>query len=108
MQKIGSLRSVNPYNPWLGMWITLTRRAKYVEEPVHPEESLTREQAVRFYTINNAKILFLETSAGSLEKGKLADMVLLDRDIMTCPVDDIPGTTVLKTWLAGQLVHSLP
>jgi predicted amidohydrolase YtcJ len=104
MQKIGSFRSVNPYNPWLGMWIAITRKAKHLDAPMHPEEALTREQAVRFYTINNAKILFLDETTGSLENGKAADMILLDRDVLTCPVDEIPQTQVLKTWLAGKVV----
>ncbi len=102
MQKIGSLRSVNPYNPWLGMKTAITRQARYVDEPVHPEQALTREQAIRFYTINNAKLLFLDKVTGSLEKGKYADMILLDRDVLTCPVEDIAGTRVLQTWLAGK------
>ncbi len=104
MQKIGSFRSVNPYNPWLGMKTAITRQARYFDEPVHPEQALTREQAIRFYTINNAKILFLDRVAGSLEKGKYADMILLDRDVLTCPVEDITQTKVLKTWLAGNVV----
>ncbi len=105
MQKIGSFRSVNPYNPWLGMWIAVTRKAKHLDAPMHPEEALSREQALRFYTINNAKILFLEHIAGSLEKGKAADVILVDRDPLTCPVDDLPQTKVLKTWLAGKVVY---
>ncbi len=56
MQKIGSLRSINPYNPFLGMWVAITRRAIDVRQAaVNPEEALTREQAIRFYTINNAQ-----------------------------------------------------
>lgn len=106
MQKIGSFRSVNPYNPWLGMWIAITRKARYVDEPVHPEQALTRQQALQFYTINNAKILFLDEVTGTLEAGKAADMILLDRDFLECPVDDIPQTQVLKTWLAGKVVFA--
>ena len=60
MQKIGSLRSINPYNPFLAMEVAITRRAKGYDRPLHPEEALTREQAIRFYTINNAHLLFLE------------------------------------------------
>jgi predicted amidohydrolase YtcJ len=105
MQKIGSLRAVNPYNPWLAMWTTITRKAKGYEGQLHPEESLTREQAIRFYTINNAYLMFLDDQIGSLEKGKLADFVVLDTDILTCPVDSIKETKVLQTYLEGKLVY---
>jgi predicted amidohydrolase YtcJ len=105
MQKIGSLRSVNPYNPFLAMWTTVTRQARWYKGRMHPEEALTRDQAIRFYTMNNAYILFLDKEVGSLEAGKQADLIVLDRDLLTCPVDDIKETKVLKTWLAGKLVH---
>lgn len=105
MQKIGSLRSVNPYNPFLAMWTTITRQARWHDGKMHPEETLTREQAIRFYTMNNAYILFLDKEVGSLEVGKQADLIVLDRDLLTCPVEDIKETKVLKTWLAGKLVH---
>lgn len=108
MQKIGSLRSVNPYNPFLGMWTAITRNSKYYERPLHPEEALSREQALRFYTINNARIMFLDHAAGSLETGKQADFVVLDRDLLTCPVDEIRDTQVLQTCLAGKLVYERP
>ena len=104
MQKIGSLRSINPYNPFLGMWVAVTRRAKGYEGRLHPEEALTREQAIRFYTINNARLLFLEDQVGSLEAGKLADFVVLDRDILTCPEDEIRETRALATYLDGKRV----
>ncbi|MBY0526125.1 MAG: amidohydrolase, partial [Gemmataceae bacterium] len=104
MQKIGSLRSVNPYNPWLGIWTTIERRGKGYEGRLHPEEALTREQALRFYTINNAHLLFLEDQIGSLEVGKLADLIVVDRDVLTCPVDDIRETQVLRTYLNGKRV----
>jgi predicted amidohydrolase YtcJ len=51
MQKIGSLRSIDPYNPFHGMWIAISRRAKGYEGRLHSEEALTREQAMRFYTL---------------------------------------------------------
>jgi predicted amidohydrolase YtcJ len=105
MQKIGSLRAVNPYNPWLAMWTTITRRAKGYEGQLHPEESLTREQAIRFYTVNNAHLMFLDDQIGSLEVGKLADFVVLDTDVLTCPVDSIKETQVLQTYLEGKLVY---
>lgn len=104
MQKIGSFRSVNPYNPFLGMATAITRRAKWHEGQLHPEEALSREQALRFYTINNAKLLFKETRTGSLEPGKLADLVLLDTDLLTCPEDKIAQTKALLTMVGGKVV----
>jgi predicted amidohydrolase YtcJ len=92
MQKIGSLRSINPYNPFLGMWVAIARRAKGYEGQLHPEEALSREQAIRFYTINNAHLLFLEDRIGSLEAGKQADFVVIDRDLLTCPEDEVRET----------------
>ncbi|HYG75287.1 MAG TPA: amidohydrolase [Planctomycetota bacterium] len=108
MQKIGSLRAINLYNPFLGMATAITRRARWYEGRLHPEESLTREQALRFYTINNAYLLFSEDRIGSLEPGKLADLVVLDRDLLTCPEDDIAATKVLRTYIAGKLIYSAP
>jgi predicted amidohydrolase YtcJ len=106
MQKIGSLRSVNPYNPFLGMWTTITRRAKGYDGQMHSEEALSREEAIRMYTMNNAYLLFLDKVAGSLEAGKLADMIVLDCDLLTCPVDEIQSARVWRTYLGGRLVHS--
>jgi predicted amidohydrolase YtcJ len=108
MQKIGSLRSNNPYNPFLGMSTAITRRARWHEGRLHPEEALTREQAIRFYTINNARLLFLEDVAGSLEAGKRADFILLDRDILTCPEEQIAATQVLRTYFNGGLAYQRP
>jgi predicted amidohydrolase YtcJ len=105
MQKIGSLRAINPYNPFLAMWTTITRKAKGYEGQLHPEEALSREQAIRFYTTNNAYLMFLDDQIGSLEPGKRADCVVLDTDILTCPVDSIKETQALQTYLGGKLVY---
>jgi predicted amidohydrolase YtcJ len=107
MQKIGSFRSINFYNPFLGMQTAITRRAKNFDRPLHPEEALTREQAIRFYTINNAKILRCEQKLGSLEPGKLADLIVLDTDILKCSDDQIAKTRVLSTYVGGKRVFSV-
>ena len=104
MQKIGSLRSINPYDPFLGMWTTITRRARWYEGQLHPEEALSREQAIRFYTINCARALFQEKLVGSLEAGKRADLIVVDTDLLTCDTGAIRKTQVLRTYVNGRLV----
>lgn len=107
MQKIGSMRSINPYNPFFGMWITLTRRPRWADTVMQPEQRLTREEAIRLYTIDGAHITFTEKQKGSLEVGKLADLIVLDRDILECGEDEIKDIQVEQTYLGGRLVHSL-
>jgi predicted amidohydrolase YtcJ len=104
MQKIGERRSVNPYDPFWGMWITLARQPRWMEEPLHGDESLTREQAIRLYTINNAYLTGEEKIKGSLEAGKLADFIVLDRDIVNCPMEDVQKIRVQQTYLGGRKV----
>jgi predicted amidohydrolase YtcJ len=108
MQKIGSLRSINPYNPWLGMATAVTRRTRGMDEPLHPEEALSRADAVRMYTSWNAHVLRMETQAGSLEKGKLADLIVIDRDVLGCPPEELCETRVLSTWVGGREVWRAP
>ena len=108
MQKIGSLRSINPYNPFLAMWTTIVRQPTGSQAPLHPEQALTREQAIRLYTINNAFLTFEEAQKGSLEPGKLADFIVLDRDILTCPVEAVKDIKVEATYLGGARVYVRP
>ena len=108
MQKIGSLRSINPYNPFLGMWTVLTRQPRWMDDPLHPEQRIRREEAIRFYTINNAYLTFEEKEKGSLEKGKLADFIILKRDILNCPIDEIRTMEVQETYLGGKRIHPRP
>ncbi len=105
MQKIGSFRAINPYNPFLAMQTAITRKARWYDGKLHPEESLGREQALRMYTINNARLLFCEETRGSLEPGKLADFAILDTDLLKCPEEKISATRVLKTFIAGKPVY---
>jgi predicted amidohydrolase YtcJ len=105
MQKIGSLRSVNPYNPFLGMWATVVRLPRGMDEALHPEQQIDRYEAIRLYTLNNAYLTFEEKEKGSIEFGKLADFVILDRDLLKCSIDEIATTQVLETYLGGERVY---
>jgi len=103
MVKLDSIDATNPWNPWLGIWITLTRLTEQ-GQPINPGEKLTREQAIRLYTINNCYLNFEESKKGSLEPGKYADLIMIDRDILKCPVDNIRQTKVLLTIVGGKTV----
>jgi predicted amidohydrolase YtcJ len=105
MIRMDSYHSTNPWNPWLGMWITMTRETEGGAVP-NPEEKLTREQALRLYTINNAYLHHEEKDKGSLEVGKFADFIIVDRDVMHCPVDEILKTKVVATFVGGTLVYA--
>jgi len=104
MLRFDSIGSTNPWDPWLGIAVTLHRTTERGTELV-PEEALTRQQAIRLYTINNAYLTHEEKVKGSLEAGKLGDLILIDRDVLTCPVKDVAGTKVLLTVVGGKVVH---
>lgn len=70
----------------------------------HPEQCLTRQEALETYTVNNAYAAFEEDIKGSLSPGKLADFVILDRDILEVPDADLAGVRVLYTVLGGRVV----
>lgn len=106
MQKIGGMRSINPYHPFWGMWVAITRQPRWTDQSLRATESITREEAIRLYTINNAFLSFEEKQKGSLEAGKLADFILIDRDILTCPTDQIKDIKVEATYLGGRRIYS--
>jgi predicted amidohydrolase YtcJ len=108
MQKIGPLRSINFYHPFLAMETAVTRRANGLGKPLHMEEALDREQMIRFYTSNNAYLLFSEDVIGSLAPGKLADFIILDTDLLTCRASRIDRAKVLRTYVAGRQVYPRP
>ena len=89
----------------MAMWVAMTRSARWLDEPLHPEHALSREEAIRFYTINNAYLLLAEEKLGSLETGKLADFIILSDDILTCSLEQIREMKVERTYLSGKLLH---
>jgi predicted amidohydrolase YtcJ len=72
----------------------------------HPEEKVTREQALKMFTIWPAFAAFEEGKRGSIEAGKLADLTILSQDIMTIPEPQILKTRTLYTMINGEIVYS--
>ena len=72
-----------------------------------PEQSLTREQGLRSYTINNAYAAFEEEIKGSLTPGKYADITILSNDIMTIPDDGLPSAELAYTIIGGEVKYRI-
>jgi predicted amidohydrolase YtcJ len=93
-------------DPMFTLWQALKRSTEQPGESLMTaSKKISREEGIRLQTINGAKILLWDDEIGSIEAGKYADMVILDTDILTCPLDDIKETVVLATLLGGALVH---
>ncbi len=105
MTAAGTDSPVTPYPPFPCLWASVARETEIGKVCLGEDQKVTREEAVRMYTINGAHLTFEQDIKGSIEPGKLADMVVLDRDIMTCPEYDIKDTNVLATYLGGEVVY---
>jgi predicted amidohydrolase YtcJ len=66
---------------------------------------MTRAEALRSYTLDNAKAMFQEKDKGSIEAGKLADMVIMSEDLLNCPEDRIRSARVNMTILGGTVAY---
>jgi len=101
----GTDSPVTPFPPFPCLWAAVARRSEIKGADMGAAERVTREEAIRMYTINGAKLYAEDDSRGSIEAGKLADMIIIDRDILDCPLDDVKDTRVLRTFLGGQTVY---
>lgn len=103
----GSDFPVEDPNPLLGFYAAITRQAPDGTPPGGwaPEERLSRDEALRSFTIDAAYAAHQEARSGSLEAGKLADLVILSRDIMQVPPADILTTRVVATISGGRVTH---
>ncbi len=105
----GSDFPVESANPMFGIAAGVTRsRPGGPLRPWHPEQCMTRQEAVLSFTRWAAYAGFDEDVAGTIEPGKYADFVVLDRDIYTCPPEQIAETRVLLTVLGGEIVWRAP
>lgn len=104
----GSDFPVEDINPLCGFYAAVARKDKegYPENGFQKENALTREQALRAMTIWAARAGFEEGRIGSLEPGKKADFVVLEKDIMKIPESELFTVQVLETWMDGKIVYS--
>ncbi len=104
MVKLDANTSINPYNPFLGMWVMVTRTTKD-GTVIEPQHAITREAALKCYTINNAYATFDEDLKGSIEVGKLADLAILTKDPLTCPESEIKDIKSELTMVGGKIIY---
>ncbi len=104
----GSDWTVAPLNPLLGIKAAVTRQTLDGAHPDGwiPEQKITLDEAVRAYTAGSAYAEFAETSKGAIAPGKLADLVVLDRDIYERPAAEIDRARVLFTILGGRVIFA--
>lgn len=102
----GTDAPVEPLNPLPSFYASVSRKTLqgYPEGGFEPDEKMTRQQALRSYTIDAAYGAFQEKVLGSIEEGKLADLTIFSKDIMTVPENEILRTSVEMTIVGGKIV----
>jgi predicted amidohydrolase YtcJ len=103
----GSDAPIELINPYHGLYASVTRMDRDAQPAGgwYPEEKLTREEALKTFTIWPAYGQFEEKIKGSLKTGKLADFVVIDRDYMKCPENEIKDINALMTVVGGEVVY---
>ncbi len=96
---------VEDIDPIAGFYASVVRETAD-GEAFFPGQRMSRLEALRSYTINNAYAAFEEDYKGSLEVGKVGDIVILDRDLLTVPEDQIRDVQVDYTIVAGEVRHA--
>ncbi len=95
---------IAPLNPWLHIYYAVTGVNSFGAK-VNGDQQLTRQEALRLFTRGNSWFLRMEEKIGSLEPGRLADLVVLDRDYFTVPDVQIKQIKSLMTIVDGKVVH---
>jgi predicted amidohydrolase YtcJ len=97
---------IEPVSPLLNFYAAVARKDSRGEPPhgFQMQNSLTREETLKSLTLWAAKANFWEDERGSLERGKWADFIILDQDIMKIPLSEIPSVNVLETFIKGVSV----
>lgn len=94
-----------PIDPRVGLYFAVTRRGPDGVQHGFAEEAVSREDALRMYTANGAYLSWEEDVKGTIEPGKLADFVVLDRDPLTVPADQLLTMQFEQTYLGGKRVY---
>ena len=94
---------VVPVDPFLSMW-WMTTRGTLSGYKLGPEHAISAADALRLYTINNARIMGVAGERGSIEVGKLADLTVLSQDVLSVPPEAIRDTRALMTVVGGKVV----
>jgi predicted amidohydrolase YtcJ len=104
----GSDFPVESPNPFFGLHAAVTRQNHQNQPPGgwYPDQKLSLVEALRAFTLSAAYAGHAEETQGSLEPGKYADFILVDRDIFIIDPQDIWKTRVLGTWVGGKQVYS--
>ncbi|MPZ26607.1 MAG: amidohydrolase family protein [Micromonosporaceae bacterium] len=95
---------IAPHNPWFALHYATTG-LNWFGEQINPDQQISRQQALHLYTRGNAWYLNREDDLGSIELGKPADLLVLDRDYFTVSDDEMRRTRPLLTVVGGQIVH---
>jgi hypothetical protein len=104
---VGLVTDNVPVSMFWPVWQSIARRDR-TNEPVSPEQALTRVEALRCATHNNAFLTFDEDRKGSLEPGKLADLTVLSADPLTVQQIGIRDIKSLMTMVGGRIVYETP
>lgn len=102
----GTDAPILPISPFICMWWMVTRQTLQ-GDCLGPDQAITIREALELYTVNNARIMGVEDQRGVIAPGKLADLVVLDRDLLAIPGDEIRDTRALLTLLGGKVVHEV-
>lgn len=105
---IGLVTDNVPTSMFWPIWEVVARLNRVTNERIAPEQALTRAEALRCATINNAYLTFDEGKKGSLETGKLADLAVLSADPLSVEEIGIRDVTALMTMVGGNVVHEKP
>jgi predicted amidohydrolase YtcJ len=103
----GSDFPVESPNPFFGIYAAVARQDQegWPDGGWRPEERMTREEALACFTVDAARAVGMEDEVGTLSMGKRADFIIVDRDPLTAPVEDLWKTRVLRTVIDGQTVY---